>query len=171
MNSSQQDETIAVIGSDNRNDWLLTMGLTIGLMTIFECILRWIGSGGIFSFVLALHAVSLKKASINVDSSSLRLPFVIATSLVGTLIFSMLKVNINKRPMMLIYCFFIMGGGFLMDELCGGKLIGHILEQQGYMRCVALDHNAGRGKGEIRFNNYVKKTSDCPGLISQNEHQ
>ncbi len=129
---------------------------------VLNDLLGLINGGGIFSGVSAIKAADARVLSLDVDSASLRTPFVILCALLTTTICMLLRLRLKSKWTQLMFMLCIIGGGFFVDAVYGPKMIENYLARSGYHRCDTRDHTVGAGRGRVWFDNYVLINSDCP---------
>ena len=137
--------------------------LGMGLSFFFlNDLLGLINGGGIFSAVSAIRAADARVLSLDVDGASLRTPLIIICALLTTTICMLLRLELAKKWNQAIFVLCIIAGGFVVDAVCGPKIIENYLARSGYYRCETRDHTVGVGKGRVWFDNYVLSNSKCP---------
>ena len=135
------------------------------IVICFFCIndiLGLINGGGIFSSISGMVAVQKGARSVDVDGAGLRILFVAACALVASTLAALLKADMDERVTGAVFILSIIGGGFVLDAIYGPSVADGYMKSRGYVRCPALDHSRGRGKGTVWFSNYVLNKADCP---------
>jgi hypothetical protein len=155
------EEASAEARAENRKVAIVVGVGAVGIFVLLE-MLGWFERGGVFSIAVALRAVNAHAPSIDIDGAALRFPMLIAMSCLGAGVCAWSGVDISKRAVYYPVAFFIVIGGYALNGIYGHQITGQFMTTHGYSRCPAGDHDVGRGKGRVWFENYVLATARCP---------
>lgn len=133
-----------------------------GFFFFLNDLIGLINGGGIFSATSAIRAAHVHVLSLDIDRASLRTIFVTICAFSTTMICKWLQLDIHKRWPQLFFMLSIIGGGFILDAVCGPWVIENYLNRSGYSRCAEQDHSVGSGKGRVWLDNYVLDHTACP---------
>ncbi len=155
-------EALAAKSKATARDLWMSCAMGIAFMLLYEGPLRAINHGGIVSIFQSLSAARAHAPVIDVDENALRFPIVCAALVCGTVVFSLIKLNINNKWLEYLAIIIMLGGGFVVDGVYGNRIIDHFISSYGYSRCPSGDHSIGTGRTEADFNHYIQAGADCP---------
>ncbi|WP_066826512.1 hypothetical protein [Sphingomonas mali] len=148
-----------------RRVWIIVGLVFTAIMFFLDDVVGWINGGGLFSIVAASHAIADRARLIDVDESALATIFFVVACLVVMGLCAWFDFRPERRLIQFLTVFAILGGGFVLNHVCGESLINSYMQRQGYSRCPIRDHEVGNGKSRVWFENYVRAAIDCTASL------